>query len=45
MVIGGLAGESPSRRLLPGFEAIVTRYFEDEVTIIALANLAEADLE
>jgi hypothetical protein len=27
-----------------GFEATVTRYFEDEVSIITLANLAEADL-
>jgi len=27
-----------------GFEAILTRYIEDEVTIIALANLADADL-
>jgi CubicO group peptidase (beta-lactamase class C family) len=27
-----------------GFEAIVTRYLPDEVTIIALANLADADL-
>jgi hypothetical protein len=44
MVIGGLAGDSPSRRLVPGFETIVTRYFENEVTIITLANLAEADL-
>jgi CubicO group peptidase (beta-lactamase class C family) len=27
-----------------GFEAIVTRYIKDDVTIIALANLAEVDL-
>ena len=27
-----------------GFEAILTRYIEEELTIIALANLAEADL-
>ena len=27
-----------------GFEAILTRYIEDELTIIALANLADADL-
>jgi CubicO group peptidase (beta-lactamase class C family) len=27
-----------------GFEAILTRYLEEEVTIIALANLAEVDL-
>ena len=27
-----------------GFEAIFTRYIEDEVTIIALANLADVDL-
>jgi CubicO group peptidase (beta-lactamase class C family) len=27
-----------------GFEAIVTRYIEDDVTIIALANLVEVDL-
>ena len=28
-----------------GFEAILTRYIEEELTIIALANLAEVDLE
>ena len=27
-----------------GFEAILTRYIEEELTIIALANLADADL-
>jgi hypothetical protein len=27
-----------------GFEAILTRYIEEELTIIALANLAEVDL-
>ena len=26
------------------FEAILTRYIEEELTIIALANLAEVDL-
>jgi CubicO group peptidase (beta-lactamase class C family) len=29
---------------LRGFEAILTRYIEEELTIIALANLAEVDL-
>ncbi|MGA7251050.1 MAG: hypothetical protein WBX35_07355, partial [Pseudolabrys sp.] len=28
-----------------GFEAILTRYIEEELTIIALANLAEVDLD
>jgi hypothetical protein len=27
-----------------GFEAILTRYIEEDLTIIALANLAEVDL-
>jgi len=27
-----------------GFESILTRYIEEELTIIALANLAEVDL-
>jgi hypothetical protein len=27
-----------------GFEAILTRYIEEELTIIALANLADVDL-
>jgi hypothetical protein len=30
--------------LFRGFEAILTRYLEEDVTIIALANLAEVDL-
>jgi hypothetical protein len=39
MAIGGLAGESPSRRLAPGFEGDRHAHFEDQVTILPLADL------
>jgi hypothetical protein len=41
----GRADGARSRWFIGGFEAILTRYIEKDLTLVALANLTDVDLK